>query len=199
MENNYFNKLKDIDVSAWVEKKPKKNRKTDEVIYLSFLSWANAWKELKTIFPDANYKVYENADGWNYHTDGRTAWVKVGVTVADIEHIETLPVYDYSFTSIPLEKITSDNVNTAIQRCLTKAIARHGLGLGLYAGEDIAEVGDVVKKESDLPFFFGEKTEVPKDDQHLSCSNCGALITQAEFDYSSKRMGRPLCRNCQKA
>ena len=75
----------------------------------------------------------------NYHTDGRTCWVKTGVTINGLEHIEYLPVMDYANKSIPVERVTSFDVNKAIQRSLTKAVARHGLGLYIYAGEDLPE------------------------------------------------------------
>lgn len=125
--DNYFTELNSINVNEHVEKKNG----------LSYLSWAWAWGALKKIHPDATYTIHENADGWNYHTDGRTAWVKTGVTVNGIEHIEELPVMDFRNKSIPLEQITSFDVNKAIQRSLTKAVARHGLGLYIYAGEDL--------------------------------------------------------------
>lgn len=104
-----------------------------------YLSWAWAWQELKTHFPNAEYTIYENKDQLNYHHDNKTAWVKVGVTVEGLEHIEYLPVMDFRNQSIKLEAITSMNVNKAIQRALVKAIARHGLGLYIYAGEDLPE------------------------------------------------------------
>ena len=129
MENNYFTKLNDINVSGKVEKKNG----------LSYLSWVYAWGEIKKQFPKAQNKVYENAQGWNYFTDGRTCWVKVGVIIEDIEHIEYLPVMDARNRSIPLESVTSFDVNKAIQRAMTKACARHGLGLYVYAGEDLPE------------------------------------------------------------
>ena len=103
------------------------------------LSWAWAWAEIKKVDSKATYTIYENANGWNYHTDGRTAWVKTGVTVDGIEHIEYLPVMDYKNKSIPADSLTSFDVNKAIQRSLTKACARHGLGLYIYAGEDLPE------------------------------------------------------------
>lgn len=115
------------------------NDKTEKKNGLTYLSWAFAWGELKKLCPDATYTVYENADGWNYHTDGRTAWVKTGVTADGIEHIEYLPIMDFRNKSIPLDNITSFDVNKAIQRSLTKAVARHGLGLYIYAGEDLPE------------------------------------------------------------
>ena len=128
-KKNYFEELNDINV----------NDKTEKKGNLTYLSWAFAWGELKKRYPDANYTVYENENGWNYHTDGNTAWVKTGVTVNGIEHIEYLPVMDFKNHSIPLGNVTSMDVNKAIQRSLTKAIGRHGLGLYIYAGEDLPE------------------------------------------------------------
>ena len=115
------------------------NDKVEKKNGLTYLSWAWAWGVLKENFPNANYVIYENKDGWNYHTDGRTAWVKTGVIVEGIEHIEELPVMDFRNKSIPLEQLTSFDVNKAIQRSLTKAIAKLGLGLYIYAGEDLPE------------------------------------------------------------
>ena len=118
------------------------NEHTEKKNGLTYLSWAWAWAEVKKRYPDADYTIYENRDGLLYHTDGRTAWVKTGVTIEGQELIEYLPVMDYNNKSIPLERITSFDVNKAIQRSLTKACARHGLGLYIYAGEDLPEAGD---------------------------------------------------------
>ena len=126
---NYFTELNAIDVNKHTEKKNG----------LTYLSWAWAWGELKKKHPDATYTVYENADGLFYHTDSKTCWVKTGVTVNGVEHIEYLPVMDYKNKSIPANAVTSFDVNKAIQRSLTKAVARHGLGLYIYAGEDLPE------------------------------------------------------------
>lgn len=127
--NNYFEALYQINVSDKIEKKGG----------LSYLSWAYAWAELKKVHPEANYKIYENTEGWNYFTDGKTAWVKTGVIVNEIEHIEYLPVMDFKNKSVSVDTITSFDVNKSIQRSLTKAVARHGLGLSIYAGEDLPE------------------------------------------------------------
>jgi hypothetical protein len=129
MSDNYFTELFNINV----------NEKTEKKNGLTYLSWAFAWAELKKLHPDATYTIYENADGLFYHTDGKTAWVKTGVTVGGIEHIEYLPVMNFKNQSIPLENLTSVDVNKTIQRSLTKAVARHGLGLYVYAGEDLPE------------------------------------------------------------
>lgn len=132
------------------------NDKTEKKNGMTYLSWAWAWGEVKKAYPSATYTIYENANGWNYHTDGRTCWVKTGVTIEGIEHIEYLPVMDYRNNSIPLEKVTSFDVNKAIQRSLTKAAARHGLGLYIYAGEDLPE------EEAEAQKAEKQAKEVPK-------------------------------------
>ena len=131
-KTNTFAVLNAINCNEHTEKKDK----------LTYLSWAWAWQIAKQNFPDATFTIYENRDGLNYHTDGRTCWVKTGVTIGGIELIEYLPVMDYRNQSIPLAKVTSMDVNKAIQRSLTKAIARHGLGLYIYAGEDLPDAAD---------------------------------------------------------
>ena len=136
---NIFKTLNAINVNNRVEKKNG----------LTYLSWAWAWAEVKKAYPDAFYTIYENADGWNYFTDGRTCWVKTGVTIKGLEHIEYLPVMDYRNKSIPLDSVTSFDVNKAIQRSLTKACARHGLGLYIYAGEDLPEEEKKGKKKTE--------------------------------------------------
>lgn len=142
---NYFTELNNVNV----------NDKTEKKNELTFLSWAYAWGEIKKRHPDATYTVYEREDGCIYWTDGRTCWVKTGVTVNGLEHIEYLPVMDTRNKSIPLENVTSFEVNKAIQRSLTKACARHGLGLYIYAGEDLPEeekaaAAEAAKQEKDL-------------------------------------------------
>ena len=101
-EKNYFEKLNSINVS---DKTEKKNG-------LTYLSWAWAWGEVKKLYPEANYKIYETENGCIYWTDGKTAWVKTGVTINDIEHIEYLPIMNFKNKSILLEEITSFDVNT---------------------------------------------------------------------------------------
>lgn len=106
---------------------------------LTYLPWAWAWARVMEHYPASTYRIYEDANGRFYHTDGRTAWVKTGVTIEGVELVEYLPVMDFRNVSIPLEKLTSFDVNKSIQRSLTKACARHGLGLYIFAGEDLPE------------------------------------------------------------
>lgn len=143
MSENYFKSLYDVNVKDKVKKKNGMN----------YVSWAAAWAEVKKLYPDATYHIYEREtpEGLiiNYFTDGKTCWVKTGVTINGLEHIEELPVMDFKNQSISLEKITSSDVNKSIQRSLTKACARHGLGLYIYEGEDLPETVKKEKKEQD--------------------------------------------------
>ena len=118
------------------------NEHTEKKNGLTYLSWAWAWAEVKKRYPSATYTIYENKDGLLYHTDGKTAWVKTGVTIEGIELIEYLPVMNYKNESISVDRLTSFDVNKTVQRSLTKACARHGLGLYIYAGEDLPEGED---------------------------------------------------------
>lgn len=193
-EKNYFTELNAINVS---DKTEKKNG-------LTYLSWAWAWGELKKLHPDATYTVYENKDGWLYHTDGRTCWVKTGVTVNGIENIEYLPVMDFRNNSIPADKVTSYDVNKAVQRSLTKAVARHGIGLYIYAGEDLPE-GEEKPQERQT-----EKPPKAKPTADITCTKCGVKIepviaktgkimtAQEISDFSRKKFGQCLCPACQK-
>ena len=150
--DNYFKVLNAVDCS---EKTEKKNG-------LTYLSWAWAWGEVKKLHPDATYTIYENAQGWNYHSDGRTCWVKTGMTVNGIEHIEYLPMMDFRNASIKAEMVTSFDVNKAIQRSLTKAVARHGLGLYIYAGEDLPEAAVETTPAQSKPIAKVEPNEPVK-------------------------------------
>lgn len=176
------------------------NDHTESKNGLTYLSWAWAWAEVKKAYPDAFYTIYENADGWNYHTDGKTAWVKTGVTIEGIEMIEYLPVMDYKNKSIPLESITSFNVNTAIQRSLTKACARHGLGLYIYAGEDLPEAEPKEDpKEIAKRKLGGKKLEIPTDTafteilqgKHATAEQIDAIRLHAE------KINQPIERICE--
>jgi hypothetical protein len=134
-----YGKLSAISVKDKIERKGN----------LDYLSWANAWAMLKAIYPDAQRKVYESDHtGLNYFTDGVTAYVKVGVIVNDIEHIDYLPIMDFKNNSIPIGKVTSTDVTKSIQRSTAKAIAMHGLGLSLWTGEDVPEIVSEPKKET---------------------------------------------------
>ncbi len=90
--------------------------------------------------------VYEDVvTGLNYFNDGKTAYVKVGIVIDGLEHIDYLPIMDFRNQSILIEKVTSMDVNKTIQRSTVKALALHGLGLKLWSGEDLIDSAKVAK------------------------------------------------------
>lgn len=144
-----FNTLSKVNVNDKTEKKGK----------FTYLSWAFAWGELKKVAPDAKVTVYHNEkDNMPYFESEAGVLVKVGVEVNGIEHISYLPLMDFKNKSISKDSFDMMDVNKAIQRATVKAIGLHGLGLYIYAGEDLPEEeGEVVKTTS------RKKTEVKKE------------------------------------
>lgn len=130
------------------------NGHTEEKNGLTYLSWAWAWAEVKKAYPDANYTI-EKFNGLPYVYDENTGYmVYTTVTIEGITHEMWLPVMDgankamkaqpYKYTTRYGEKTceaaTMFDVNKAIMRCLVKNLAMFGLGLYIYAGEDLPEV-----------------------------------------------------------
>lgn len=192
-----FEILNAINVSDRIEKKGN----------LSYLSWVYAWGELKKKYPDSYYTIYEAANGCFYHTDGKTCWVKTGVTLVDgdyqLEHIEYLPVMDARNRSLPLDQVDSYAVNKTIQRSLTKAIARHGLGLYVYAGEDLPEDEQKGNKPEQMQQTGNQPTaNVPPP---IICVSCHKPIPsvkdrtpQQVAEYTVRNAGAAMCWSCFK-
>lgn len=142
---NWFAELNAVDVGDHIETKNG----------LSYVSWTWAWQELMKRYPLSYSKVYETEDGSLLWRDPVGAHVKVSVTIVweeqeglkEHEVVEYFPVKDFRNKSISFENIDSMTLNTTIQRALTKCIARLGLGLYVYAGEDVPEEPEEVKKE----------------------------------------------------
>ena len=185
--SNYFAALNAINV----------NGKTEKKNGLTYLSWAWAWGEVKKLHPDATYTIYENAAGWNYHSDGNTCWVKTGVTINGIEHIEYLPVMDHRNKSIPAASVTSFDVNKAIQRSLTKACARHGLGLYIYAGEDLPEDEAAKPAEPTKPTF--PPMMATKEQIKCICDNASEEVYFAMLAKYGTELERLTYANAEKA
>ena len=121
---NYFTELDRVDVTKHIEKKGR----------FSYLSWAYAVRELKKLHPTATWHVHEY-DGVPFIKSDCGYFVKVTVIVNDVEQAHTHPVLDnYNKT---IDTPNAFEINTSIQRCLVKAIALHGLGIHIYAGEDL--------------------------------------------------------------
>lgn len=133
-KKSVFETLSSIDMSD----------KTREKNGLTYLPWAAAWAEVKKHYPEATYHIYpqiidELGNERFWHTDGKSGWVEVGVTIEGIEQIEVLAIMNLKNQAIPAENITSTEANKAKQRCLVKACAMHGLAVNIYLGEDLPE------------------------------------------------------------
>jgi len=101
-----------------------------------YVSWAEAWREVKKLYPQANFRVYTTENGFPAFINMTGGFVKVGVIIEDLEHIEFMPILDSYKKSIPKENITTNNINDSIKRCLVKCLALHGLGLNVFLGEE---------------------------------------------------------------
>ena len=168
MENKTFAVLNDINVNDKVKTK----------MGLNYLSWAYAWGELLKAYPDATLNVYNRTIETNetittedkdngvtrtvvnkstqdvpYFTDGRSCFVKVGVSIQGVEYIEYFPIMGLKNDAIPANRVTMTDVNKALQRAFVKACARHGLGLYIYAGEDLPEA------EKNAPVVVSDATD----------------------------------------
>ncbi|HEF1857097.1 DUF1071 domain-containing protein [Bacillus thuringiensis] len=124
---NYFTTLSQIDCTEHLEKKGK----------FSYLSWAWTVKRLREVAPTATWHV-KRFDGVPYLKTDCGFFVEVEVTVQGLPLSQIHPILNNQ--NKPIAEPNSFDINTSIQRCLVKAIALHGLGLYIYAGEDLPEV-----------------------------------------------------------
>jgi len=147
-------------------------------IQLTYLSWAWAWHYLKTKYPTAKFKKHTfeiSSDGATYslpYMIDKTgySYVMVTVTVEDEEVTEVFPVLNYA--NKPVQKPNSFDVNTAHQRCLTKCLGYLGLGISIYAGEDL--------NDPETP-----EEEVSLDDEEESPSTNDDTTTALDDDFKS--------------
>ena len=136
-KKSVFDTLNGIDVSGHTEQKGR----------FTYLSWAWAVRELLKLYPKATWVVHEwglEGNKQPYSQSQAGAFVQVTVTVEDVPRTQVHPVLDNSNKTI--YEPNSFEVNTSIMRCLAKAIALHGLGLYIYAGEDLPNEDAPAKK-----------------------------------------------------
>ena len=144
----HFEILNALDVNDKTENKS--NGSTE----LTYLSWAWAWQECKKQFPNATYEIEKFENNLPYVYDEETGYmVFTKVTIEDITHEMWLPVMDgankamkskpYTYKTKygekSVEAATMFDINKTIMRCLTKNLAMFGLGIYIYAGEDLPE------------------------------------------------------------
>lgn len=173
-----FQELYSLDVNKYVEQKQG----------LSYLSWAYAWAEFKKIYPDATYEVKKDESGRCYFGDEQIGYmVYTSVTAGGLTYEMWLPVMDnnnkamklnaYTYTvrggEKSVEAISMFDINKAVMRCLVKNLAMFGLGLYIYAGEDL-----------------------PEDIKEYVCTECGAVTDSNMAQRTQKAFGVILCREC---
>mgnify|MGYP003148665220 CR=1 FL=1 len=191
-KQSVYETLSKIDVSKMTETKGHGNFKA------TYLSWTHAWHAVKSNYPEATFekKIFnDNQDNplpFMRDTKGNT-WVEVSVTIEGITIPEVFPVLGLAEVNgkkrdmQPLKHPDSFQVNTAHQRCLTKALAYHGLGINIYAGEDLpmetsnVEILDEYKDKADS---FVADIKKAKDEKALNA--IAKKISDAKLPTSLK-------------
>ena len=177
---NTFETLNKVDVSKFTEKKGQFN----------YLSWAYAVRELLKVCPNATWEVhlFDNADGTKqpYMKNGTGAYVQVSVDVDDVIRTQIHPVLDNRNQTI--DTPNAFQINTSIQRCLAKAIALHGLGLYLFAGEDLPEADELTKKQIDTIIELAEKLEDKEQQQGIGDAVYGKQINSNNYESSIRKI-----------
>lgn len=217
MELTSFETLLSRDVNEYVEKRSDGNRE------LSYLSWAFAWSEFKKVYPNAKYEIRQFFNDESkmllpYMYDKNTGYmVMTSITVDDLTYEMWLPVMDgrnkamksspYTYKTKSGEKTveaaTMFDINTAIMRCLVKNMAMFGLGLYIYAGEDLPEnmgtTGNMEEFKAETVKSLEERINNAKDDEELTmiyrmnkktiCENKKLLeaITKKGNSFSKKK------------
>jgi DNA-directed RNA polymerase subunit RPC12/RpoP len=173
-----FQELYSLNVNEYVEKKND----------LSYLSWAYAWAEFKKIYPDAVYTILKDEEGRCYFGDENVGYmVYTNVSAGGLSYEMWLPVMDGANKSMKLnsytystrygektvEAMTMFDVNKTVMRCLVKNLAMFGLGLYIYAGEDL-----------------------PTDIKEYVCADCGKAVDSSMAARTQKAFGVVLCKDC---
>lgn len=173
-----FQELYSLNVNEHVEQKQG----------LSYLSWAYAWAEFKKIYHDATYEVKKDESGRCYFGDEQIGYmVYTSVTAGGLTYEMWLPVMDNNNKAMKLnaytystrggeksvEAVSMFDINKAVMRCLVKNLAMFGLGLYIYAGEDL-----------------------PEDIKEYVCTECGAVTDSNMAARTQKAFGVILCKEC---
>ena len=151
-----FNEVYKIDVSDKTEKKGN----------LTYLSWSFAWAEFKKVYPDANYKINRFDGTYCTGNEKMGYMVQTEVTAGEQTYEMWLPVMDMRNNAILQPKMTE--INKAIMRCLTKNLAMFGLGLYIYAGEDLPEGEEGEEKPKNKPANVAKQKEKVKPFEPLT-------------------------------
>ena len=141
-----FKQLSDIDIANKVKRKGKFN----------YISWASAVRAVSKVFPNMTWEMHK-FDGMPYLKTELGYFVEVSVTINDLKRTQLMPILNHN--NNPIENPTTFDINKSQQRALAKAISLHGLGLDLWAGEDL----DETKEEEEIVLISGEDIKTVKD------------------------------------
>lgn len=170
------------------------NGMTEQKLGLTYLSWANAWKEFVKVHPDATYEIITDEKGLPYFGTAQMGYiVYTTVTTDGVTRKMWLPVMDganmpmkdepYQYTTKygkvkNCDAVNMFDVNKAIMRCLTKNLAMFGLGLYIYAGEDLPEDGETPPKTNPNEATVEQMND---DSQIIGPTQAKHLMKLAEF------------------
>jgi hypothetical protein len=212
---NYFNELNSINVAEKIEVK-----KTGYTT-LKYLSWAWAWQEVKNKYPDVSYEIVRYENNLPYILDEKTGYlVTTRLTINNITHEMWLPVMDgankamrdkpYKYETKNGEKTceaaTMFDINKTIMRCLVKNIAMHGLGLYIYAGEDLPSEPEEIKQPVYRPLNPAEIATIQKmidkvseiDPDFSIVTMCEALKVKSLAEIKHNRFNNIISRLTEK-
>ena len=187
------------------------NEHTEQKNGLTYLSWAWAWAEVKKKYPDAIYNIKRFENDLPYVYDPNTGYmVFTDMTINGITHEMWLPVMDnnnkamkseeYKITTrynkeITVKKADMFDVNKTIMRCLVKNLAMFGLGLYIYAGEDIPKETPEQIAERKLN---GEAVELPTGEDFAKAMKSASSQQVTMIKGIAERIGQPTDNICKK-
>ena len=181
-KQNVFETLNKIDVSQYTEKKGKFN----------YLSWSYAVRELLKVCPTATWEVhtFQGVDGTDqpYMKNGTGSYVQVSVDVEGVVRTQIHPVLDHRNQTI--NEPNAFEINTSIQRCLAKAIALHGLGLYIFAGEDLPEPDALTQTQIDDMKAKAENIADKKVMQGVTDAIASGQVNSGNYDMSMKHIDK---------
>lgn len=197
-QNDSFANLSNINMTDAIKKKEgARDKKTGEIKILDYIPWAQAWRELKSKYPDATFKLWRDEKGIPFIETSGGLMVFTEVTVQGLTLGMHLPVLDYRNNSVKPDDYTMNDVNKAIMRCLVKNMALHGLGINIYIGEEFSEDGTAEQSEATKKKLAAESKKADLEaelDQIIAEQNLNINKTKAGLGL----INSPTLENYQK-
>ena len=197
-----FEEMCKIDVSKYIEKKGE----------LKYVSWTYAWSEFKKNYPDATYKImffnglpytYDDETGYMVFTEvtanGETQMMWLPVMDATNNAMKSVPyTIKTKYKETEVRPATMFDINKTIMRCLVKNIAMFGLGLYVYAGEDLPETEEEKEKKTEFK-YQRPRCECGKEIEPIDRDDGTRMLVGDVVRFSQENYkGRILCKECMK-